>query len=663
MKKHTIQAAALAGLLLGSLVLPGCNEAIAAQSVTGQATGGTSIQFSGETAQVQGTGATASGGTVTITQAGQYVVSGAASSGQIVVQAPDTAKVELVLSGVELRSATTAAISCLAADELVVTLAEGSENLLADAESYVYAEAGADEPDAALFSKADLTVAGSGSLTVEAHYNNGIGTKDDLILNCTSLTVQAVNDAVRGRDSVTVEGGSYQLTAGGDGIQSNNDTAGDKGWIELQDGSFTITAAQDGVQAETELRVLGGSYNVTSGGGQANAEERTAEEPMGGFGGGMGGQPPQGTAPVAPPEGMALPGDTALSQPSTGTGTAASSTAPAASTQEESPAASQSITSEAAEAVMQAEAQAETAEAETDATASTSYKGFKAGQSLTVSGGQFTVDSADDAFHSNGDVLVNGGQMEISSGDDALHADGNLTVGGEAQITIVTCYEGLEGQTVSVEGGVTDITSSDDGVNAASATAGQNQPGAALSECAINISGGVLRVKAGSQTGGDGLDSNGSLTITGGEVLVEIGASPMDGALDCDGEILLNGGSLLATGGLGMLSLPGSASTQPSLLVLLDSLQGQSGTFTLQDMAGNTLLSQTVESAGASLLLSAAGMVDGESYRLEKDGEELFTVLLSGAVTSVDESGSAASTAGLTGMGRGGGQRGGPMTA
>ncbi|MEZ4718404.1 MAG: carbohydrate-binding domain-containing protein [Caldilineaceae bacterium] len=128
-----------------------------------------------------------------------------------------------------------------------------------------------DEPDAALFSDDDLTINGGGTLIVTANYNHGIVGKDDLAIDLTpgsgAIIVTAVNDGIKGRDSLLVQGGALTIDAGGDGMQSNNDEDADKGVVTIAGGTIVITAAEDGIQAETRLTVSGGDLTLTTGGG------------------------------------------------------------------------------------------------------------------------------------------------------------------------------------------------------------------------------------------------------------------------------------------------------------------------------------------------------------------------------------------------------------
>lgn len=177
---------------------------------------------------------------------------------------------------------------------------------------------------------------------------------------------------------------------------------------------------------------------------------------------------------------------------------------------------------------------------------SASCKGFKAGKTLTVTGGTLTVDSADDALHANTDVTISGGTLTLATGDDGVHADNNLVIGTKGasststpRINITASYEGLEGTTVTVYSGDIDVTASDDGVNAANSTLGERSD-----KYAINIAGGDLYIDAGS----DGLDSNNDINITGGKVEVYGADAVMDAAIDYDGTFTLSGGTLFGAG-------------------------------------------------------------------------------------------------------------------
>ena len=177
---------------------------------------------------------------------------------------------------------------------------------------------------------------------------------------------------------------------------------------------------------------------------------------------------------------------------------------------------------------------------------SASCKGFKAGKTLTVTGGTLTVDSADDALHAGTDVTISGGTLTLATGDDGVHADNDLVIGTKGasststpRINITASYEGLEGTAVTVYSGDIDVAASDDGVNAANSTLGERSD-----KYAINIAGGDLYIDAGS----DGLDSNNDINITGGKVEVYGADAMMDAAIDYDGTFTLSGGTLFGAG-------------------------------------------------------------------------------------------------------------------
>ena len=177
---------------------------------------------------------------------------------------------------------------------------------------------------------------------------------------------------------------------------------------------------------------------------------------------------------------------------------------------------------------------------------SASCKGFKAGKTLTVTGGTVNVDSADDALHASTDVTISGGTLTLATGDDGVHADNDLVIGARGasststpRINITASYEGLEGTTVTVYSGDIDVAASDDGVNAASSTLGEHSD-----KYAISIAGGDLYIDAGS----DGLDSNNDINITGGKVEVYGADAMMDAAIDYDGTFTLSGGTLFGAG-------------------------------------------------------------------------------------------------------------------
>lgn len=221
----------------------------------------TKIALTGQGATVSGEGAAVEGSTVIITAAGTYVVSGELTAGSLTVNAGDADKVQIVLSGASIRNEAGPALNIQQADKVFVTLAAGSQNTLADGASYTLAE-GEDEPNAALYSKADLTINGTGALTVEGNYRHGVNSRDDLVVTGGTLTVTAKEDGLRGKDCVKVADGSFAITAGGDGVKSNNDEDPTRGFVSIDGGTFAVEAGDEGFQAATYLRLAGGDAQI-----------------------------------------------------------------------------------------------------------------------------------------------------------------------------------------------------------------------------------------------------------------------------------------------------------------------------------------------------------------------------------------------------------------
>lgn len=206
----------------------------------------TVITLSGDSTSVQGAGAQASAAGVVISSAGTYIVSGELTDGQLLVDAGDDDKVQLVLAGATIHNEDGPAIYVRNADKCFVTLDAGTENNLSDGSSYAL-EDDSDEPYATLFSRCDLTLNGSGTLNVTSAYRHAICSKDDLVVVSGTYNISAVEDGLRGHDSVKVRDGVFAIQSGGDGIKSNKDDDPTKGFVSIDGGTFDIQAGDDAV--------------------------------------------------------------------------------------------------------------------------------------------------------------------------------------------------------------------------------------------------------------------------------------------------------------------------------------------------------------------------------------------------------------------------------
>lgn len=580
--------------------------------------------------QVSGDGAEADGTTLTIKEEGTYVISGSLSSGQIVIEADDSAKIHLVLNGVSVRCENSAALLIRGADKVFVTLAEGSENTL---ESGSEAPSGEDENvDGVIFSRSDLTLNGSGSLTINAGYKHGIVSKDDLVITGGVYNITAVGGGLYGMDCVKILDGTFNLNVEMDGIQSDNEEDADRGFVYIAGGTYDITADHDGIQAETLLKVADGTINITTGTGSVG--NMKTEEMSGGFGGGMqpgglgeGGRPgsDDSNGDMQPPE---LPSEVTESAAS-GSGAAVNGSSDTDSTSN----GSTNVT---------------------DSSSSESIKGLKSGSLLEITGGTIVINSEDDSVHSNGSITITAGNLTFSSDDDAVHADENLQIDG-GSIQILQSYEGLEGKSVVINDGTISLVSADDGINAnggadSSGFGGFGRGfetdsfGSSETDIYIAINGGEITIDA----SGDGLDSNGNLYITGGVTYISGPSDSGNGALDygegCTGEI--SGGVLLAVGASGMAENMSSSSTQCTFMQNLDETASGGDTVTITDASGNVLASYTPVRSYQNIIFSCPELQVGETYTVTAGSQ---SVAVEQSDTVVGES------SGMGGMGAPGG--------
>ena len=216
----------------------------------------TAIDLSNPTAT---DGVTVEDGTLTITKAGTYKLSGE-YQGQIKVETADSDAVRLVLDNANITNSSGAALNVVNADEVILYSAAGTTNTISDGADYT--ATGEDDPDAVVYSKADLTIAGEGTLKVNGNHEDGIHTSDGLVIASGTLEVNAANTGIKGKDYVDILGGTINVTAQQDGIKSTNDTDEGKGWTRLSNGTVTVNAGDDGFKASRVVEISGGSLTV-----------------------------------------------------------------------------------------------------------------------------------------------------------------------------------------------------------------------------------------------------------------------------------------------------------------------------------------------------------------------------------------------------------------
>lgn len=220
------------------------------------------ITLNGGSASADGSGVSVSGSVVTITEAGTYILSGTLDNGYVVVNVSKEDKVQLVLNGVDINSDTFAPIYVASADKVFITLAEGTENSLTNGGSFAAIDD--NNIDAVIFSKDDLTLNGSGSLTIVSPAGHGVSAKDELVITGGTYVITAAKHGVEANDILAISDGSITVKAGKDGIHVENDDDDTLGNICIEGGSFSITCVDDGIHANTLLVIDGGTFSITA---------------------------------------------------------------------------------------------------------------------------------------------------------------------------------------------------------------------------------------------------------------------------------------------------------------------------------------------------------------------------------------------------------------
>ena len=562
----------------------------------------TPIELTGDTAVCASHVVSVEGGTITIADGGTYVLSGTLEDGSIVVDVKDDERVQLVLNGVSITSADSAAILVKQADKVFITLADSTENALINGGSFADEAVGA-----VIFSDEDLSFNGTGSLTISSPAGDGIDGKDDVKFASGTYVITAAGRGIDANDSVRIAGGSYTIVSGGDAIRAKHSSNESLGYVYIWDGSFELTAG--------------------GGAGEMKAQEFGTMGFGGGFGrGGMTRRDFEGSEDMTPPDYAEGEGMT----PPEFSGTEGEDMTPPDFEE-----GGDMIPPDFAEGEagmpgfpggMEPDVGGESAE---DEAALVSAKGIRASDDLIILGGSFDIDSLDDALHADGSVTIAGGSIEAASGDDGIHADATLSV-LDGSINITQSSEGLEGEVIAVSGGDIYVRASDDGLNA-SGSSGEGETFAAQEGVLIDISGGTLYVNA----DGDGIDSNGDITISGGIVVVSGPENGANGSLDYNGTAIISGGTVIAAGASGMAENFSEGSTQAAFLV---GLNGGAGTINVSDADGNVILSAELEKSYATVVVSSPELIVGETYTVAS-GEASAEITLTDTVTGADAGG------------------------
>lgn len=642
----------------------------------------------GDNITTSGTGVTISENTATITAGGTYEITGESKSAQLVVNAKDQ-DVTVILNGVTINNDSDAPIAVVESKSTTVYLKDGTTNTLTDKKSD---EELTDETkrdyDATLYSKSDLIIDGTGTLTVNANYHNGIASKDTLTINNGAINVTATNNAIVGKDNLLINNGDFNIVAGNDGFQcdgiSNSTTAtdtatdttsetatadttsdttsdstsdstdttdttdsatADLGNTTIVNGTFKITTEHDAIQSDETLTIENGNFTIVTNEGSTevlkSSESQQGKEDMD-----MTKVKPEtdedgnivlpngdildpNNMPEMPngerPEGMPTGTPPDNAQaPTTATNTTATAT-----TNKDTATTTTNTTTTKTKTTTATTNTNEGGEAVTTTTTedTESYKGLKA-TDIVIENGTFNIDSYDDAIHANNSLVVNNGEFTVSSGDDGFHADNNLII-NDGTVTITNAYEGIESFTIHLNGGDINILSQDDGINAADP----------------NVTSKAMNPSGSSEEATEGEDPY--IEINGANIKTSISGSRSD-SVDSNGGIVINSGSLELHGvnnggdlaldfdmacvvnGGNVLVLGGAGniadtSKQNTISCSLTEAMSKGETLSILDKDGKEIFKTVLELDTSAVTFSSDKLVSGETYTISSSNKDLKT--------------------------------------
>ena len=482
----------------GDLTMPDAEypDDVAAGSETFSSVGA-EITLDDSGISVNGTGASASGSVLTVSSAGSYLISGTLTDGQIVVDTEDDEAVELILSGVSISNSTSAPVYVINASKNVsIYLSEGSVNILSDGSSR---SDELTELDAAIYSKEDLKIKGSGSLYVTGNYSKGIVSKDDLEVKDGNVFITSADDALVGKDSVVIEGGNIVISAGDDGIKSNNDEDEGMGTVTVSGGSVSIVSSDDGINAVGEISVTGGSIIIEAGGGYTNAAAHS--DNMGGFGG-RGVRQSSVTSSEAEAKGISSDSVITISG-----GT---------------------LSINSSDDAIHAD-DTVTIDGSADVYVQAGDDGVHGGSYLYVKGGTTVLAASYEGFEAN-KIYISGGTNLINASDDGMNASGGSTstggFGGWGMSAGTGSTASSDSPLLSISGGYSIVNAAGDGID---------------SNGNIEMSGGTMIVFGPTDNGNGAVDTgdgNYGMTISGGTLLA-VGSSGMAESATGDGQYVI----------------------------------------------------------------------------------------------------------------------------
>ncbi len=539
---------------------------------------------------------TGSEDTLTITAAGDYLLSGNYENG-IVITVSNNEEVHLFLNNVTITNSDGIAISNTnKKSTLTITAVENSVNTIENDGTDVNA----------IHVKGTLNINGQGTINVNSSSKNAIKVSKGLQIVDATLNVSSANHGIAAR-FITANDCTINVTsAQKDGLNAECDDETtafpedySEGFVALKDVEYTCNVNGDGIQADTLVYINGGNLDITTVGSFVSYSSENIT-----------------TYGLETDDYKYVLSGSSYKRIASDSNTSYSS---------------RYALSQSAKGIKVGEIEYEDADGNEIEVTDGDY-------AILIKNAEITVNSTDDAIHTNsGNVTITSGTLDLTTLDDGITSDYLTEIAG-GNITINSCYEGIEGAYVKISGGTIDIVANDDGINAASDDNSINEY--------IIISGGTVTVDA----SGDGIDSNGSVLISGGTTIVYGPLNGGNAGLDADSGVIVTGGTLFVTSTLGMVETPSNNSTQYVVSYANSSSFSAGTVITVKDGSNNTVINVTLKKTCQSIIFSSPNLLKGSTYTVYANNSQVTSFTVSSIITTI----------GSSYGGMGGGNMGGP---
>ena len=605
--------------------------------------------------EVTGDGISVSDNVITISNGGDFEVTGTLDDGQIVIDTEE--KVKLRLSGMSLTNKNGSAVYVKNADKAYITLTDNTENTLTDGENYT---SGDENEKGCITSRDNLEIKGSGSLTVNGNYNHGIFSSNSIEIGNGNITVNAKNDCIHANDTLAISGGTVNVTAEGDGLQAEE-------ILDISDGEVNVTTTGE-VKASTS-NDFGGRGEMKDSSQMTDDEIQSMREQM-----------------------------------NNNQFTQTEESDDSEDTSSKGIKADWMLDISGGEVTVNSTDHAIHCTSDINITGGTlnlsseSKKGISGHGDVTIDDGDITITKSTEGIESKKTLTINGGNIDITASDDGLNAggtganqnggfsggtnmqggqqgdrgqigrpnsngqDGNQMTPPEMpsnqngnQMTPPEMQNGQNGNQMTPPempsdqnggqmtppempsnqngGQMTppDMSSDQNGGQMTPPNMQQAEGNEQDSEHHIQINGGNIKIVADA----DGIDSNGSLFINGGTVTVDAQATGAESAFDTDGAFIVNGGTIIGVSGSGMDESPNSYSAQNVILAYTTSQISAGDEVKITDSNGKTIAEYTAVKGGSKIVYSSDKLKTGETYTVYASGEEVGSAEIESSITKI----------------------------